>query len=58
MGFLRDVAGMTARKLGIDTLKKEGEDRVIQATGTKPVREYIKRRQATVAEWVALRPIF
>ena len=26
--------------------------------GTKPLREYINKRQATVAEWVDLRPIF
>ena len=27
-------------------------------TGTKPLWEYIERMQATVAEWVALQPIF
>ena len=31
---------------------------VIQATGTKSLHEYTDRRQTTVAEWVALRPIF
>ena len=31
---------------------------VLQATETKPLRGYIDKRQATVAEWVALWPIF
>ena len=30
---------------------------MLQAEGTKPLQYYINRRQATVAEWVALRPI-
>ena len=58
MGFLRKVEGMTDKNLEVDTWKKEGADRVIQAIGTKPLREYIERRQATVAEWVALQTIF
>ena len=49
---------MTNRKLGVNTWKKELMERVLQETWTKPFRGYIKRRQATVAEWVALRPIF
>ena len=31
---------------------------MLQAAGTKPLREYIDKRQATVAEWVSLRTIF
>ena len=31
---------------------------MLQAAGTKPLREYIDKRQATVAEWVALWTIF
>ena len=31
---------------------------MLQAEGTKPLREYIDKRQAKVAEWVALWPIF
>ena len=58
MGFLRQVAGMSVRKLGVDTWQKEGSKRVLKATGTKPLQEYIERRQATVAEWAALRPVF
>ena len=31
---------------------------MLQAAGTKPLREYINRRHAAVSEWVVLRPIF
>ena len=48
VSFLRKVAGMKARKMGVDTWLNEGAERVIQETGTKPLREYIKRRQVTV----------
>ena len=44
--------------MGFGTCKKEGAERVLQATWKKPLQEYIERRQATVAEWVALYPIF
>ena len=56
--FLRQVAGTSARKLGVDTWKKEGEERVLQATGENPLRGYIERRQAAVAEWVDLQLLF
>ena len=54
MGFLRQFTGMKARSLGCKTWTKEGPDRVLQAAGTKLLREYIYQRQAAVAEWVAL----
>ena len=38
VGFLRQVVGKSARKLGVDTWKKEGGKRVLQAIGTKPLR--------------------
>ena len=44
--------------MGVGTCKEEGAERVLQATWKKPLQEYIERRQATVAEWVALYPIF
>ena len=44
--------------MGNDTWRKDGEERVLQATGTKTLREYIERRQGAVAGWVSLRPIF
>ena len=58
MGFLRQVVGMTDRNLGVNTWQKERLERVLQATGTKPIQEYSERRKANVAEWVALQPIF
>ena len=57
LGFLRQMAGMKARKLGVNTWRKEGENRLLEAAGTKPLRECIGRRQATVAKSVTLRPI-
>ena len=54
VSFLRQVAGMADLNLGVDTWQKEGADRVLQVTGTKPLREYIERRHTAVAEWVAL----
>ena len=58
MGFLRQVKEVLEHNLGVDTWKMEGEERVLQATGTKPLQEYIERRQAIVADWVALLPVF
>ena len=37
--FLRQVAGMLLRKLGVDTWQKEGAEMVFQATGTKNLWE-------------------
>ena len=58
VGFLWQVAGKKARRIGDETWRKEGADSVLQAAGTKPLMEYTKKRQAVVIEWVALRPIF
>ena len=54
---MRQMTGMKAQKLGVKNWQKEGVDRVLQAEGTKPLREYTKIRQAEVSEWLALRPI-
>ena len=56
--FLRQVTGIKAQRLGDETWTKEGPDRVHQAAGTKPLQEYINKRQATIAEWVGLHTIF
>ena len=58
MGFLRQVTGMKTRILEDATWTKEGLDRVLQTERTKLLREHINKRQAKVAEWVALWPIF
>ena len=49
MGFLRQVMKMKAGRLGGETCTKEGTYRVLQAAWTKPLQEYIDKRQATVA---------
>ena len=41
-----------------ETWTNEGPDRVLKAAGTHPLMEYIDKRQVTVAELVALCPIF
>ena len=58
MGFLRQVTRMKEQRLGDETWKNMGPDRVLQAAGTKPLQEYINKNQATVAEWVSLLLIF
>ena len=58
VGFLGQVTGMKVWRLGEKTWKNDGVDRVIQATGTKHLREYINKRQVAVAEWVALHQTF
>ena len=38
VGCMQQVTGMKARKLGSLTWKNEGQDRLINAKGTKPMR--------------------
>ena len=49
MGFLHYVTRMKEQSLGDKTWKKGVLDRVLQVTGTKPLREYIDKRQAVIA---------
>ena len=58
VGFQQQETGMKARRLGDKTWTKEGPERVLQTAGTEPLQDYMNKRQATVAEWVALCPIF
>ena len=39
------------------TWRQVAADTVLEKTGTQPLETYIERKQAIVAEWVALRPI-
>ena len=57
MVFLRQVVGIKARNMGVNTWRKKGAERVLQPTGTKHFLGYMERRQAMVAEWVALHPM-
>ena len=50
VGFLRQVMGMNTRRLGDKTWEKEGPDRVMQSTVTKPLRYYIDKQQSMLAE--------
>ena len=58
VGLLRQMTGVKARRLGGETWKKEGPDRLLQAAENKPLRECINKSQAMVSELVALWPIF
>ena len=55
---MRQVMRKKSQWLGDETWWEEGDDSVLQAVGTKHFREYINKKQAMLAEWVALRPIF
>ena len=52
------MTGKRVRQKRDGYLHREETERVIQITGTQSLRMYTGRRQATVAEWVAIRPIF
>ena len=43
---------------GVNGKEDRGEEGVREAAGTQLARTYIERRQATVDQWVALRPLF
>ena len=58
VSFMRQVMRMNSLMLGGKTWIKEEAGRVLQESGTKPLQEYINRRQAMVAECVAILPIF
>ena len=38
--------------------RQKGVESIIKVEGTQAVRTYINRRQVTMAQWVALQPIF
>ena len=56
--FLRQVTGKHTRMQQYGTWRREGDESVLKAAGTQNIRTYINRRQATVAQWVDLWPIF
>ena len=49
--------GKKAQRIGDENWRKEEADSVLQAAKKNPLREYINKRKATVAEWVSLQPI-
>ena len=45
------------KELEVRVVTEGDEKTVLQGAGTHPLWTYVDRRQATVAEWVGLRPI-
>ena len=58
MAFLRHIMGMQAQQIVDETWDTSGAGVVREAVGTQSEMIYIGRQQATVAQWVALQPIF
>ena len=58
MGLLRQVTGNNARRKKDGSWRRAASGRVIQEVGMKPLQTYIDQRQATLSEWMDLRPIF
>ena len=52
------MTGKRVRQKRDGYLHREGTERVIQMTGTQSLIIYTGRRQATVAEWVAIRSLY
>ena len=57
MRFLRQTTGQKEKWQRDGTWRSEAADKFIKEAGTQSLGAYIDKRQATVAEWVALRPI-
>ena len=57
MDFLRQITGKRARWIVDRTWETPGAGVVREAAGTQSDMTYICRQHATVAQWVALRPI-
>ena len=57
VGFLRQVTELKANRLKGGLCQKVAIDKVLQGAGTQPLKTYLDRMQAKVAEWVALRTI-
>ena len=58
MSFLRQVTHKQAMRHRDGSWQQVPAEEVLQGAVTQTLRAYVKRRQATVAEWVDTRPIF
>ena len=56
--FLRMIAGKRTKQLGDGTWETVGEEFIQDSVGTQSASIYTERRQATVVQWVVLRPLF
>ena len=58
MGFLRQATKLKAKNMKDGSWQKVAAEKVLRGAGTQLLQTYLKRRQVTVAEWLALRTIF
>ena len=58
VSFLRQVTQKQATQRRDGSWRQMTAEAVLQGAGTQSLRTYVDRRQATVADWLALRPIF
>ena len=58
VSFLRQVTCKQATRQRDGSWRQVPAEEVLQVVSTQTIRTYWERRQATVAEWVATRPIF
>ena len=58
VSFLRQITHKQATRQRYGSWRKVPEEAVLEGAWTHTLRKYVIRRQATVAEWVATRPIF
>ena len=58
MEFLQMITGKRANILGYGTWETPGAEGIRETAGTQLSRIYIEQRKATVAQWVAIRPLF
>ena len=56
--FLQMITEKRAKILGDGAWETLGAEGIREVAGTHPYMIYIEQRQATVAYWVALRPLF
>ena len=57
VGLLRRITGQREVQQEDRTWRQVAAEKVLEKAGTQSLITYIGRRQATVAEWVALRTI-
>ena len=57
VGILRNITGQREKKQRGGTWRNEAAAKVLKEAGTHSLGAYIDKRQASMAEWVALRPI-
>ena len=55
---MRKVTGKRTRRKNNGSWQQKEAKSVLKASGNQDVQTYINRRQATVAQWVALHHIF